>query len=1148
MRRGPRVGAKVIWAVALAEARTLRRMVRTWVVWTLTFAAGLSAVAYCAFNHYVHGVASPSAGAVSPRFIAHGFSAAALCMALLGSALLAFDFRVRDEQERIVGPLDTRPLSNMEFLVGKLLALVATACLPIIVAAAFIQTGGTVASELWNVGTPLEPVSLARVLLMDLFPMLVLWNSVVIFLAAALVNRAVVALVSVVLFGGLAWYHVNVPLDLLAEISLVGDIGGLGSDILPRFASATDLVQLVAVLTMAGGVLMAAAAIHRRPDAHFSARSAGVGVATAVAGAFGIGLLGADAHGRSEEWSEWATVHAARQNEPVADVERLVGRIRIEPGERLMLDIELRLAAPQNETLRELLLSLNPGLEIAGLTVDGREVTFEHAKGLLIANLPAPLRPGSAAHLAIQASGVPDARFAYLDGAIDVESKPISRSGLWLLGTEPSLFDRGFVALMPAIRWLPTPGANFGTDRRPRDLHSVDVEVEVPLGWLVAGPGRRKRLNGDDVSERFRFEPPMPVPEFALIASRFESRRVTVEGVDVEALFHPRHRRNYDLHAGVGQRGIGARSLAESFLRRAASFGVHYPYDGLSLVEVPAMLRAYGGGWRMASVLGQPGMVLIREHGFPTAPFDVAYRGEGPNIIDKLVLYLAPYFGADFAGGNFARAATRNVFSFVSCGAGDEMIALEFLLDELASRLVAGQGLSVAATFSAHVFDQTTDSTLATTVDRLLGTTASVHEAAALHETNRPAVWDKVATGPLVSLDLDGDPRLALGVLMLKSSVTASAMIDAFGEHAAGNLLAALRRGHERRCYNVADVLDAAAGTAEGLDLLIRDYLYERSMPGYLVSPPEVVRLADDEFGRPRYQTRLHVRNDEAATGFVRLAYRGWSPSYFDGHGETLRIDGHTSLELGVVTEQPPEQATLKVYLARNRTDLRFDLPRADTTVHIDTELLGDGRSSGWQPVARSGDIVVDDLDAGFTTFWVPKKGDWLASGRDNASSDGDLDGGLPVYPAGRAAESMWQRQETPSAWGKYRRTIARASPGNGRWVVAFEAQLDKGAWRLEYHVPEHILDAPRMLGFGANYGAPPGSFELGSFDIRLVARDGEHSVVFEGFEANAGWNHLGDYDLPAGSVSLVVSNRTSGDVVVADAIRWRRLPVAEGG
>ena len=68
---------------------------------------------------------------------------------------------------------------------------------------------------------------------------------------------------------------------------------------------------------------------------------------------------------------------------------------------------------------------------------------------------------------------------------------------------------------------------------------------------------------------------------------------------------------------------------------------------------------------------------------------------------------------------------------------------------------------------------------------------------------------------------------------------------------------------------------------------------------------------------------------------------------------------------------------------------------------------------------------------------------------------------------------------------------------------------------------------------------APPAP-ALGNYDMRLVDAAGhERGIDFDASAAEPGWNSLGDFELDAGEVSLVVANRTDGATVVADAIRW---------
>ena len=57
---------------------------------------------------------------------------------------------------------------------------------------------------------------------------------------------------------------------------------------------------------------------------------------------------------------------------------------------------------------------------------------------------------------------------------------------------------------------------------------------------------------------------------------------------------------------------------------------------------------------------------------------------------------------------------------------------------------------------------------------------------------------------------------------------------------------------------------------------------------------------------------------------------------------------------------------------------------------------------------------------------------------------------------------------------------------------------------------------------------------------MSLIADGNKQKIEFDGTFATPGWNDLGDFDLPAGKVSLRISDDNSGSLVVADAIRWR--------
>ena len=145
------------------------------------------------------------------------------------------------------------------------------------------------------------------------------------------------------------------------------------------------------------------------------------------------------------------------------------------------------------------------------------------------------------------------------------------------------------------------------------------------------------------------------------------------------------------------------------------------------------------------------------------------------------------------------------------------------------------------------------------------------------------------------------------------------------------------------------------------------------------------------------------------------------------------------------------------------------------------------------------------------------------------------------------APSFRWTRAESPQAWGKYRRTLARVGGGKKSTALAtFAATLPTaGRWRLEYHLPrlQQVRAAFTVSGSGTTIDQSSQPMRgQGSYDMRLAAGGEEPALEFEAGAAEPGWNRIGDYDLPAGKALLSVSNKTDGNMVMADAIRWVRL------
>ena len=1094
-------------AVALAEIRWAGRHVRTWVAAALSGGTGLGLYNLLSYEHTQFGAV------VAPRFWLPGIGLIVLWVALAGIVLLAFDLRVRDEREHISQVVDARPVSNLALMAGRLLAVVWVAWLPVLLMAVVLQAGGAIveANE-WRVGVAPEPVSLASYVFIDAPVAMLFWGAFVMLLAAALPSRLAVAFVGLGLLAAYACLVLNTPIYLLPTATGIANLGLPGSDIVARGLGVTDLSQRCGVVGLAIGLLMVASNVLPRGDSASRPPLSVWGCVLLLVGAAGIAAPAIQVLDARMDRVSWAEAHRAVADAPRPDLERVSGWVSIDPGRELTMSLDLEVRAPDGTALEDLSFSLNPGVQGVSVRFNGEEVGFHHELGLLTVVLPAPLAADARAVVSIQAKGIPDPRFGYLDEAFDPLDESLLGSPAVVMGDQASLFGRGYVALMPAVRWLPMPGAHQDTGpyaaRRP-DLHLIDLTVSLPDGWHAAGPGRTRQ---DGV---FRFQPVMELAEFPLIAAPFERRVRAFDGIEYELLIHPKHVAAADYFVD----GANAQFLEVNLKRRLALFpGALYPHDTLSLVEVPGQLRRYGGGWLMDAVQGLPGVQMVPEHSFPTRRYAAE---KSPQGVSKSVHYFRHFFVTDARGLNgipLSAGLARNALLSRSCAGGDSDHALTVLLDFLAGAMFRSE--TVLAPVHWLQAGRTPGAPLAVRVlHRLTGT-------ATMRHVWTPSLPMELWVGPRAFAITDLDPvasRDAADILIDSGYLVSRAIVDLVGRGKVGEFLELLEQRHGGGTCRLEEFLSGLSEVSASAAFYAEHAMRSAGLPGFVTSTPRISRVTDDILGQPRYQILIDVRNAEAAPGVVSM---NWFRASEEGWGVGFVVRGHTSLELGLVAPVPPLELNLNTYLSLNRKSIRLPV-RHSETVSGGAPFVG-SRPSKWQPADPG--IVVDDLDAGFSVAWAGTGTRRLGNGQTTGQSIG----AVPEY-SHLESKPGWHRQEDELTvgWGRYRRTLVRTPAGSGDASASFTTDLPQaGTWRLSYHLP-----GTRISHGVSGWGLPD---YFGTLQIEVVAVGFRSPVTLDGTTAEQGWNFVGTFDLPAGPVTVVVTDASDGDVVVADAVHWQ--------
>jgi hypothetical protein len=599
--------------------------------------------------------------------------------------------------------------------------------------------------------------------------------------------------------------------------------------------------------------------------------------------------------------------------------------------------------------------------------------------------------------------------------------------------------------------------------------------------------------------------------------------------VTFEVLINEKHMKNIEV---LGETGEKIREWIGDRFREAKEYGLGYPYDALTLVEVPNTLRSYGGGWRMDTVMAPPGMLLMKETGFPTTRFDSAFRRtedfkdrEG-GVQQAKWERLKTFFMNDFSGGNVLSGGARNFFMYQTTAKGPEGLALNYVMETLSNILIT----ETRSFFSAHLFLD------GNSTDRIVDMTASAYgreplRAASIVDTttvsvvSRPEVWDRALDVSLIDIDPWEDPARTVDVLTLKANAIAQSILDTLGPEKTWQFLASIRGSQKGKSFTLDDMMDAAKALGYDLTEILGDWLGSTNLPGFVCAKAKRYRIPDSEDGSPRYQLLFTIRNDESVPGLFRFIY------YYAGEGgktdsvksDPIRLAGKSSVQFGTIVSKSPASVFLEPYLSLNRTPIFLPLNRLDEGKIEKTEVI-EGLEELQYSLPEEASIIVDDLDPGFSVIEGEKrKGLRIIAREDEKRS---TDQGLPLT-ANYRIPRVWSRVVYTTSFGKYRQTFVVVGAGEGEKKAVFTAGIDQdGEWDLELHLPwkQNIM---------------PGR-KWGTYHLVITDSHGDkREINFDSKSAPPGWNLLGNIDLPEGETTVAISNKTDGQFVVTDAIRW---------
>ena len=1160
---------------AFTEILTLRRLTRFWLLaGMLTLISQVGYLLACWYLSY-HLPYDPTAGINAPKYLLGSIDPTILLFFQWASLLLLFDAAHRHERNRINEVLYTKPCSNLEVFVGRTIAVAGIIWAVVVLNIVIMQLIGSFSIFGWNFAESLQWHSVINLILIDVPTNLIFWTSFLVLLGVILRTRVLVVLVGGSAMFGWYWLVIRAPYSLLSLFSPSSNDTLFVSELLPKFMSVNVAYVRISYVLFAIFFLATAALLQSRNDGMHSRKSNLAFLPVSFVIGICIFLLGArGVLDPIQETKQWKTVHAEYPWDDDLDIQRISGSVTIDPDKSLDIDLVISLVRNSGESTQPLVFTLNPGLKLQTIKVDGSTNEHSFDNGLLEIQTGNEVVIGTPFELTISAQGIPDPRFAYLDSAVDyVTDRDVPVRTAQLLGKDGSIFSSNYVALMPGSYWYPIPGpinTTYARTMNGRDFFEIDFEVTLkPKRWSLVASTAFTEL--PTTSNVYAVKSNIGVPEVGLFASLFERATIEVGGFDFTMFLHEKHIGNL---RPIKNWNDAMRAEAESMIADYQEYGLSIPLSDITFVEIPRRLRTVGGGWRMDAVDTLPGLVLLKEHGYPRAKLQLALDRylNSPDSFDTLPLdensksiapltVLAAYFKRGTGTDAPWTSLHKHLWTHHTSPSGEYAPILDQVVNWFHAYLppYANRQFSIYSTM--HISNQTmlqfnsAEDGLQSAVSRGRHVLQEWFEAVVVRVERtffeRPSNWAHIRKNGFVQPPSAHGPQQELESLLIRSQEIAIALLAANQRKTLFSWFDDLRTQYYGKNFSYTDLIDSAKQHEIEFEPFLTEWVTNRELPAYVVHEPMIRHIANDEQGNARFQTTFVFENTSPVAGYVRFLTPFEVVNDFDYWNfqsvDSTKINGNEKLRINLLTNHSINRFGIDPYLSINRDTLYIDLDQIDEEPSHNiqpspfieaTDYLNDDKR-----------IVVDDLDDGFQVHQqlpnpanTPQFGPVAWFGIPRAGLE--LDGDIPIRPRfgrNRQLPNVWQRWNfgiEVAPFGRYRRSTAyiQASISTREEIpkAEFITQLTlDGNWKLEYFNP--WLPGTTW----GTWGIP----EDDTVSLAIAQGDQRYEAPLNLRQMPYGWKDVGTYNLNSEKVSVEIVFRPKSTVewarIFADAIRW---------
>ena len=655
--------------------------------------------------------------------------------------------------------------------------------------------------------------------------------------------------------------------------------------------------------------------------------------------------------------------------------------------------------------------------------------------------------------------------------------------------------SRNYTLLTPECLWYPVsnpPNVPGSPWMAKRAFTHYQLRVTSPDGQTVISQGERREQEG-----YVEFIHRHPLPGISLTVGKYEHKSIVADSITYEWYYTRKNNRLLDYFSLMEP--LLPRAIREVHGHQMTMRGKIYPFSRFIIVEVPYSFCSYGRWWKNHTEFIQPEILFFPENGTKLGvdlrnTERTAHQTPGAgtgNQVESDTLFRKRVF-VSYLSTIFNRQSSTGWLSMEAASPNDFNMQAQFhdfchfieseecpIIDKVFSTIRQSWFMEAPR----HPFFST-DHTL-----------ASLSYLA--HHSLKEAVEDHSLSDELL-----------FRILRLKSdelknyilSIVETRRFDQF-----------LSQWENRYSFGTLDFglfgeLFLKAFDVDLMEFIDRWYTHS-GMAEMIIHKSTAQEVFDDVDGQVKYQVKLIISNTSDTHGVVSCYV-----SY--GRQNFFYIPGNSTREISFLASRKPEVLNLNTNISANYP------PEHTIPLYVTAgrgEPIWEGiREAAFSESAPTGEIILDNEDS--TCFRTSSSRRLFLGVDRSAYQKLNLRGLLP---------GDWVSVADRNCYGGVIRSAVYKKRGMGKatatWSYAIETagEYEIYAWNVNL---KSQYNRPRQQTYQVRHG------------------DNSTEVTLELTEEPTGWVSMGYFHLPAGEVTIELSDRTSSDFVIADAVKLQLM------